>query len=176
LADEEAQSLERGILEANQLWAGGIRTACQRELALSDRKQAAVTRLLRRGGISMPIQITTTVRFKFLSLAASSLFFMPATHALAPDNTANNKQPGITADNQSNSASDLAITQKIRKAIAADKTLSTYAHNVKIVTVNGVVTLRGPVRSDEEKLKIGSKAGEVVDESKVDNQLAVKTY
>lgn len=70
---------------------------------------------MRRG--SMPIQVTTTVRFKFLSLAASSLFFIPATHAQALDNTAN----GITADKQSNSASDLAITQKIRKAIVADK-------------------------------------------------------
>jgi osmotically-inducible protein OsmY len=122
------------------------------------------------------MRITTTVRFTFLSLAAASrLFIVPSAYAQAPDNTANNKQPGITADKQSNSSSDLAITQEIRKVIAADKSLSTYAHNVTIATVNGTVTLRGPVKSEEEKMKIGSKAGEVVDASMVDNKLEVKT-
>jgi osmotically-inducible protein OsmY len=94
--------------------------------------------------------------------------------AQTPDNTANNKQHDITADRQSNNASDLAITQKIRKALVADKSLSTYAHNVKIITANGAVTLRGPVKSDDEKQKVASKASEVVDGSKVDNQLTVK--
>jgi osmotically-inducible protein OsmY len=122
----------------------------------------------------MPIQVTTTVRFKFLSLAASSMFIVHAAYTQAPDNSANNKQPGITAEGQSNSASDLAITRKIRKAVVADKSLSTYALNIKIITANGTVTLKGPVKSAEEKLKIGSKAGEVVDASKIDNQLEVK--
>jgi hyperosmotically inducible periplasmic protein len=104
-----------------------------------------------------------------------SLFMTAASPAQAPDNTAHNKQHEVTADQQSNSASDRAITQKIRKALVADKSLSTYAHNVKIITANGAVTLKGPVKSEEEKQQVASKAAEVVDTSKVDNQLTVKT-
>ena len=96
-----------------------------------------------------------------------------AARAQAPDNTANNKQHDVTAEQQSNAESDLAITQKIRKALVADKSLSTYAHNAKIITAHGVVTLKGPVKSEDEKQKITSKAGEVVDSSKIDDQLTV---
>ncbi len=110
------------------------------------------------------------------SIALSGYLLIPvaALVAQAPDNTANNKQHEVTADQQSNSASDRAITQKIRKALTADKSLSTYAHNVKVITVNGAVTLKGPVKSDEEKQQVASKAAEVVDASKIDNQLTVK--
>jgi len=90
------------------------------------------------------------------------------------DNSANNKQRDVTADQQSNAASDRAITQKIRKAIVVDKSLSSDARNVKVVTVNGAVTLKGPVKSEEEKQQVASGAAEVVDASKVDNQLTVK--
>jgi osmotically-inducible protein OsmY len=110
------------------------------------------------------------------SIALSGFFLIPvaALPAQSPDNTANNKQHDVTADQQSNAASDRAITQKIRKALSADKSLSTYAHNVKIITANGAVTLKGPVKSDEERQQIASKAAEVVDASKIDNQLTVK--
>jgi hyperosmotically inducible periplasmic protein len=76
----------------------------------------------------------------------------------APDNSAQNKAAGSTAEQQTNQRSDMTITQNIRKSITADKTLSTYAHNVKIITRNGMVTLKGPVKSEDEKQSIASKA------------------
>jgi len=84
--------------------------------------------------------------------------------AQTPDNTKANKGDGdktaITADKQKMNKSDTALTQSIRKAVMADKSLSTYAHNVKIITQNGMVTLRGPVRSEDEKKSIVSKAAD----------------
>ena len=56
----------------------------------------------------------------------------------------------------------------------ADKGLSTYAHNVKIIAQNGTVTLKGPVQSDDEKQKVAADAASVVDSGKVANQLTVK--
>jgi osmotically-inducible protein OsmY len=58
-----------------------------------------------------------------------------------------NKNQAQTADNQANAKSDRLTTQKLRKAIMADKSLSTYAHNVKIITTDGALTLKGPVQS-----------------------------
>src|SRR5271154_4026881 len=69
-----------------------------------------------------------------------------------PDNTKQNKdQTNPTADQQKMNPADRALTQKIRKAIHDDTTLSTYAHNIKIISQDGKVTLRGPVRSEDEK-------------------------
>lgn len=96
------------------------------------------------------------------------------TSQAAPDNSNQNKNQNSTADNQSNSQSDRIITAKIRKAIIADKTLSTYAHNVKIITANGAVTLKGPVKSDEEKQKVASVAATVVSTDKINDELTVK--
>jgi hyperosmotically inducible periplasmic protein len=92
----------------------------------------------------------------------------------APDNTANNKMHRKTADQQMENSSDRDTTQKIRKSIIADKSLSMYGHNVKIITRNGAVTLKGPVHSEEEKTAIASKAAEIVGQDKVMNQLTVK--
>ncbi len=78
-----------------------------------------------------------------------------------------------TPGDQSNSKSDLAITQEVRKAVVGDKALSTNAHNVKIITKNGVVTLRGPVKSPEEKGTIAAKAKQVAGVKNVDNQLEI---
>ena len=78
-----------------------------------------------------------------------------------------------TPGDQSNNKSDLAITQAIRKAVVADKALSTNAHNVKIITTNGVVTLRGPVKTPEEKDTIGAKAKQVAGVKSVDNKLEI---
>jgi hyperosmotically inducible protein len=96
-----------------------------------------------------------------------------------PDNTKMNKGDGsksaLTADKQSNMKSDRELTQQIRKSIIDDKTLSTYGHNVKVVSQKGMVTLKGPVKSDDEKMNIESKAVQVAgDKSKVDDQLMVK--
>ena len=78
----------------------------------------------------------------------------------APDNTGRNvrdRGATLTSGDQSESKADLTTTQKIRQAVMADKSLSMTAHNVKIITVDGVVTLRGPVktqrRADEDRRK-----------------------
>lgn len=95
-----------------------------------------------------------------------------------PDNTKANKrdraQAEATADQQKENPADRETTQKIRKAIVQDKSLSTYAHNVKIVTQNGNVTLKGPVRSEEEKNAVIAKATAVAGEGHVTDQLEVK--
>jgi len=93
----------------------------------------------------------------------------------SPDNSATNKAHVTTADQQSEATSDRMLTQKIRKAIIADKSLSMYGHNVKIITKDGAVTLKGPVHSDAEKQSIGDKAAEAAGGAdKVTNQLTVK--
>jgi osmotically-inducible protein OsmY len=78
-----------------------------------------------------------------------------------------------TADQQSNNAGDMKVTQAVRRAVVADKALSTNAHNVKIITQDGVVTLRGPVRNEGEKHKIEAKARAVRGVKRVDNQLEI---
>jgi len=91
-----------------------------------------------------------------------------------PDNTKQNKdQTSPTADQQKMNPADRAITQKIRKAIHDDNSLSTYAHNIKVITQDGKVTLRGPVRSEEEKNNLQAKAVAVAGEGNVTNQLEV---
>jgi osmotically-inducible protein OsmY len=95
----------------------------------------------------------------------------------APDNSARNKDHSTTAtaDQQSAHKSDTDITRDIRRSIVSDKSLSTYAHNVKIITQKGAVTLKGPVNSAEEKQTIAAKAAEVAGGSdKVTDQLTVK--
>lgn len=92
----------------------------------------------------------------------------------APDNSTRNKGHAKTADQQPENGSDRDITRKIRRSIVADKSLSIYGHNVKIITQSGAVTLKGPVHSDEEKQAIAAKAAEVVGQDKVTNQLTVK--
>jgi osmotically-inducible protein OsmY len=90
-----------------------------------------------------------------------------------PDNTRVNKQPGKTADQQSQDKADLALVKRIRAAIVKDKTLSTNAHNCKVITNQGAVTLRGPVKSDEEKTAVEKIAVDVAGEGKVTNQLTI---
>jgi osmotically-inducible protein OsmY len=95
-----------------------------------------------------------------------------------PDNTRVNKEDrasgAVTADQQKNNHSDTYLTQQIRKAVMADKSLSTYAHNVKIVSQDGTVTLKGPVRSEDERKSIITKAEQVAGAGKVTDQLSVK--
>ena len=80
-----------------------------------------------------------------------------------------------TADQQKETRSDRELSQQIRKAIANDKSLSTYAHNVKVITQNGTVTLKGPVKSEEEKKAVEAKAAEIAGEQKVTSQLEIKS-
>ena len=98
--------------------------------------------------------------------------------AQAPDNTKVNERDKAksqpTADQAKNSATDRDIMQKIRKAVVADKSLSTYGHNVKIISQQGKVTLKGPVHTDEEKKNIEAKAVEVAGAGNVTDMLEVK--
>ena len=94
--------------------------------------------------------------------------------AAAPDNSKQNAHQTRTADNQSNAAGDRQTTAQVRRAIIADKSLSMYAHNVKILVAGGQVTLKGPVHSDEEKQKVEADAATVVGADKITNKLTVK--
>jgi hyperosmotically inducible periplasmic protein len=98
---------------------------------------------------------------------------------VAPDNSAINvrdRNPGaMTAGQQSNNKSDVELTRQIRRAVVKDDSLSMMAHNVKIMSANGDVTLRGPVKSAGERTAIASKAQAIAGVGKVDNQLEVKS-
>jgi hyperosmotically inducible protein len=79
-----------------------------------------------------------------------------------------------TADQQKENRSDMDVAKQIRQALVNDKSLSTYAHNVKVIVKDGTVTLKGPVRSDEEKRTVEAKAAEVAGGSdKVSSELQV---
>ncbi len=95
-----------------------------------------------------------------------------------PDNTKVNKQDraaGVpTADQGKNNLTDRDLAQKIRKSIVGDSSLSTYAHNVKVIAQGGKVTLKGPVRSEDEKHSIEQKATEVAGSGNVDDQITIK--
>ncbi len=97
--------------------------------------------------------------------------------AVEPDNSGRNVRDrdnqNKTAGDQSESEADRTISQNIRDAITSDDSLSTNGKNVKIITNDGTVTLRGPVKSDKEKTDIEAKAKHVAGVKKVDNQLEV---
>ncbi len=78
-----------------------------------------------------------------------------------------------TADQQKENRSDLELTKEIRKSLIADKSLSTYAHNVKVIAQNGKVTLKGPVRSDDEKAAVVSKAAQVAGQDNINDDITV---
>src|ERR1700730_1359924 len=119
------------------------------------------------------------VAFAFGFLACEGIPYLAAQdQPPAPDNTKANKRDrsktAPTADQAKNTTDDREIMQKIRKAVVDDSSLSTYAHNVKIISQHGKVTLKGPVRSDDERKSIEAKAVEVAGSGNVTNQLSVK--
>jgi len=97
--------------------------------------------------------------------------------AVEPDNSGRNVRDRTdatrTAGDQSESEADRTITQSLRKAITDDDSLSTNGKNVKVVTIDGTVTLRGPVKSEKEKADIGAKAKQIAGVKNVDNQLEI---
>lgn len=126
-------------------------------------------------------------------LAASALALPLVTSApvLAADEHGTMKHDGADADNtkrnardaggdtltpmdQGGSEADRTITQQIRKQVVAQDALSTNAKNVKIITQDGVVTLRGPVKSPEEKATLASFASKTGGVKRVDNQLEIE--
>lgn len=111
----------------------------------------------------------------WMSFAAAAVAQQPPTNTTqaAPDNTKVNKKDQLSADSQKNGKHDIAITRDIRRALVSDKSLSSYAHNVKIITLNGEVTLKGPVRSEDERKTVEAKAVEVAGQGRVANELTI---
>ena len=109
----------------------------------------------------------------------ASVAVVTALHAqqTAPDNTRVNKRDRAasepTADQQKNNRTDLTITRDIRRAIVKDKTLSTAAHNIKVITQGGDVTLKGPVRTEAEKIAVEAKATEIAGVGHVRSEVSV---
>src|SRR5215471_14734858 len=130
----------------------------------------------RRKGVSMK-RFTGSILVCLLALALQASAQTTNRQPTAPDNTKANKadhdQGRPTADQQKNNRSDTEITRDVRHAITSDKALSTYAKNVKVITQNGNVTLRGPVHSEEEKSAIEAKATEVAGPGHVKNELEI---
>jgi osmotically-inducible protein OsmY len=113
-------------------------------------------------------------------LMAVGLFAVPKAGAFGfqqADNTKMNKgdasKDATTADQQKMNSTDRTMTQKIRAEIMKDKSLSTYAHNVKIITQDGKVTLKGPVRTQEEKAAVESKATTIAGDGNVTSQIEI---
>lgn len=105
------------------------------------------------------------------------LFSGGARAQTAPDNTRNNRddqrQGGVSADKAQNDRADMEIARRIRRALVQDKGLSTYAHNVKIIAMNGHVMLKGPVRSASEKQTVEQRAVQVAGEKNVTSQIEI---
>jgi osmotically-inducible protein OsmY len=125
------------------------------------------------------------MKFKLSTLAASAVLAVACSVSpvlsraqmgqdASPDNSKTNADHKKTADDQPNASNDRLTTAKVRKAIMADKGLSSYAHNIKIITMNGQVTLKGPVKSEEEKQRVISDLADIVPAGNVTNQLTVK--
>jgi hyperosmotically inducible protein len=116
-----------------------------------------------------------------LALACLSTFSLAAlagNEEAKPDNTATNERDRSgetkTSGDQSNNSADLKTTQAIRQALMKDGTLSITAKNIKVITANGHVTLRGPVKTAQEKTKIDQLAKSAAGGAQIDNQLDVK--
>jgi hyperosmotically inducible periplasmic protein len=111
------------------------------------------------------------------ALAVSTGVAFAQTPQTPPDNTKVNTRDrakgAVTADQQKENAGDRELTQKIRKSLMADKSLSSYAHNVKVVAQGGQVTLKGPVRTEEEKRNVEAKAVEVAGAGHVVNEISI---
>jgi len=112
------------------------------------------------------------------SVSAFSLAALAGNEKTKPDNTAINERDRSgetkTSGDQSNSSADLKTTQAIRQALMKDDELSMTAKNIKVITANGRVTLRGPVKTGQEKAKIDQLAKSAAGGAQIDNQLDVK--
>jgi hyperosmotically inducible periplasmic protein len=116
-----------------------------------------------------------------VSVCALAILFASApAFAESPDadnsgrNVRDRQGNTVTPMDQGGSEADRELTARIRQELVKDDSLSTYAHNVKVVTQNGVVTLRGPVKSEAEKAAVASKAQKASGVKRVDNQLEVE--
>jgi hyperosmotically inducible periplasmic protein len=128
------------------------------------------------------LQNERTMKRTLLALTALSAFSLAVVAddngKTKPDNTTTNERDRSgetkTSGDQSNSSADLKITQAIRQALMKDRELSTTAKNIKVITANGQVTLRGPVKTAQEKAKVDQIARSAAGGAQIDDQLDVK--
>lgn len=96
----------------------------------------------------------------------------------AADNTKMNERDrsseSITPTDQPNYKADIKLAAAVRSAIVGDDSLSTMAHNIKLIAASGTVTLRGPVKTDAEKTRVEELVRRVPGVSKVTNNLDIK--
>jgi hyperosmotically inducible periplasmic protein len=125
-------------------------------------------------------QVTKAILAQLLLMSFAGLLWaqdstpmqeQPADNTKVNERDRNKAEP--TADQQKENTSDRELARQIRRALVKDKDLSTYAHNVKVIVQNGAVTLKGPVRSDDEKRAVEAKAAEVAGADKVTSELQV---
>ena len=111
-----------------------------------------------------------------VSAVAAGAQTQPTTQPPA-DNTKVNERDrakgAVTADQQKENAGDRELTQKIRRSLMNDNTLSSYAHNVKVVSQDGQVTLKGPARTEAEKKSVEARATEVAGEGHVTSEISI---
>ena len=121
-------------------------------------------------------RLSALALFTFVFFAASSVVRAQEQQP-APDNSKTNQadrnHSSATADQQKMDPADRELARKIRSAITTDKSLSTYGHNVKVISRDGKVTLKGPVRSDDEKAAILNKATSIAGQENVVDQLEI---
>ena len=125
--------------------------------------------------------MTHTKIFSIIIICSAAAFGcgeMGDNRAAEPDNTAVNERDRnvgeVTADQQKESETDRELTAAIRRSVMADDSLSTYAHNVKIISQDGEVTLKGQVRSNEERVSIVAMAVAAAgDEGRVTDEMSV---
>jgi hyperosmotically inducible protein len=145
----------------------------RREWLLSPKKELLMKYVLRKVSVTCLLAGLLTLGPNLTNAQDSS------AQQPAPDNTKvndrdrNRAEP--TADQQKENQPDREIARKIRRSLVQDKSLSTYAHNVKVIAQDGMVTLKGPVRSDEEKNAVEAKAAQIAGKDKVTSQLEVKS-
>ena len=118
-------------------------------------------------------------KFNFMT-AIVTLAFVGSnsfSEGTASDNTKTNERDQssyeLTADQQSLSRKDAELTRQIRKEIMRDKSLSIYAQNVKIISMNGLVTLKGPIRTEDEQRRILQKAKSFAGAANVVDQMDI---
>jgi osmotically-inducible protein OsmY len=152
------------------MWSTGV----HRGAAAASKKENAMSQY-RRTGFALVLAGALSVPASTAG-AQTQPPTQPQTQAPA-DNTKVNQRDrakgAVTADQQKENAADRELTQKIRRALMNDKTLSSYAHNVKVVSQDGHVTLKGPVRTEAEKKTIEAKAAEAAGEGHVTSEISI---
>jgi hyperosmotically inducible periplasmic protein len=122
-------------------------------------------------------KLTIVLAFALIQCGTCSSIFAQDASTFSPNNSGLNVRDrsagAVTADSQSNSKGNQELDARVRRAIINDKSLSTMAQNIKVISLNGQVTLRGPVKSDQEKNAIASDVQGVAGVNKVDNRLEV---